>query len=276
MEWYYEQNGAPVGPVAEAEIEAARANGAITAITRVWRQGWPDWKAAAEVWPSSYGPMAVPPPVPHERCAECGVYEPAMVTLNEGLVCSRCKPYLLARMREGVHTRGGTTGAHAVWRDGTAVVVPKDGALPNCCYKCGGEPSTHFQRTVYWHNPWLYVTILASLFIYVIIALIVRKHAKLFFPVCHACAKKHKVKMVIGTVSFIAALILLFVGVAESSEYNSITPQVMPLGIVLLLFSVIWAAAIQFVTAKKMTENYVWLKRAGKPVLDSLPQWPGE
>ncbi len=260
----------------EAQVDAARASGTITPTTRVWHQGWPDWKAASEVWPELASSGVATTPSLQERCSECGAYEPAMVSLNGGLLCSRCKPLLLARMREGVNTRGGSTWANAVWRDRETVVVRKDGVLPNCCYKCGQEPSTHLKRTVYWHSPWLYVTILASLLIYVIVALIVRKQAKLLFPVCASCAKKHRIKMVVGSISFAAGILLLVLGIATSADYNSIAGTVMPIGILLLIFSVIWAASIQFVTAKKMTEDFVWLKRAGKPVLDSLPQWPGE
>jgi hypothetical protein len=30
------------------------------------------------------------------------------------------------------------------------------------------------------------------------------------------------------------------------------------------------------VTARKADATHVWLKGAGKPFLDSLPEWPGE
>jgi len=46
--WYYESNQQPFGPVSKQTIADELKSGKITPQTRVWREGWPVWKALAE------------------------------------------------------------------------------------------------------------------------------------------------------------------------------------------------------------------------------------
>jgi len=49
MQWYYSKNGTQLGPVEEDELRAKLASGEIFAADLVWRDGMPDWQAAAKV-----------------------------------------------------------------------------------------------------------------------------------------------------------------------------------------------------------------------------------
>lgn len=48
MNWYYEKNGSPEGPVEETQIEELVKRGDISPTTRVWNETMPDWLPAAE------------------------------------------------------------------------------------------------------------------------------------------------------------------------------------------------------------------------------------
>src|SRR5687767_13019351 len=75
---------------------------------------------------------------------------------------------------------GQTGSAEAAWRQGDLLVVRKGARLPHACVKCGlpgdGRP---LRRTYYWHEPWVYITILAGLLVYVIIALVLRQSGQI-------------------------------------------------------------------------------------------------
>ncbi len=49
MQWYYSKNGTQLGPVEESELRAKLARGEISTTDLVWREGMPDWLAAARV-----------------------------------------------------------------------------------------------------------------------------------------------------------------------------------------------------------------------------------
>ena len=49
MQWYYSKNGIQLGPVEESELRAKLVRGEVSAADLVWREGMPDWSAAARV-----------------------------------------------------------------------------------------------------------------------------------------------------------------------------------------------------------------------------------
>lgn len=63
--WYYELGGERIGPVADREIAARLAEGAISPATLVWREGMADWKPLAETELAPAGSTSLrPPPMP--------------------------------------------------------------------------------------------------------------------------------------------------------------------------------------------------------------------
>jgi hypothetical protein len=167
------------------------------------------------------------------------------------------------------------TGGHeGPWRDGKYLVVRQDGLMPDACIKCGGEPTTFIRKTLTWHHPAIYLTILIGVLIYVIVALVVRKTAKLQVPVCSVCNARRKRNLAIGWLSFVLSIVL-FIAAANVVESDTVRGWVLFTGFALLLFSLIWAVGIQFILAKKITDEFVWITKAGKKVLEPLPEFPG-
>jgi hypothetical protein len=48
MEWYYDDNGTQVGPLTQEAFYGAVRAGKVLGSTKVWCQGWPDWKTYDE------------------------------------------------------------------------------------------------------------------------------------------------------------------------------------------------------------------------------------
>ncbi len=57
-QWYYAVNGQQSGPVEETELNNLSTQGTINADTLVWKDGMPEWKRYADVFPAA----AVPAP----------------------------------------------------------------------------------------------------------------------------------------------------------------------------------------------------------------------
>lgn len=281
MNWHYEKNGGAIGPLTDAQVESARAGGEIHASTRVWCEGWPEWRSAGEVWPASNAGLpgaASAQPLSLTRCAECGAPHADLVTLGNSLVCPACRPRALEKLREGVPIGRSLSGSGfgGPWRDGKILVVGKGAPLPELCFKCGGTPTKHLNRKLTWHHPAIYLTILVNLIVYVIVALIVRKTEKVRIPVCAACNGRRLRNNVIGTLVFLLSVVLLGYGVSSSGTGSDYSTAFLLSGTLLILFSLLLAFSFQFATARKINDRFVWINKAGKNLLDTLPQWPGE
>lgn len=269
MDWHYEKDGSSAGPVSEAQLQAMRASGEINGNTRVWKNGWPDWQKAVEVWPTEQFATARGPVSP---CAECNRFYPAseLMRIDNVEVCPSCKPTVVDKLRQGV-----TLGA-GPWQDGKQMVVMKDTPLPDKCYKCGAPPVKVLKKTLNWHNPAIYLVLLANVIIYVIVAMCVRKTAKLGIPLCRDCNRARNRKLALAWAGAILGFMLLCAGIAYRSTDPSMSGIIAISGAILLLACLLWAALASTVVAKKIDKTHAWLAKAGRPVLDSLPQWRGQ
>ncbi|WAV92996.1 DUF4339 domain-containing protein [Oxalobacter aliiformigenes] len=61
--WFYEGDGEKKGPVTEKEIGERIHTGTLTAKSRVWKQGFTDWKRVEETELNTYVDKSVPPVV---------------------------------------------------------------------------------------------------------------------------------------------------------------------------------------------------------------------
>jgi hypothetical protein len=191
-------------------------------------------------------------------------------------VCPHCMPGAVAKLREGVPL-GVTGGFDGPWRDRKYLVKSKNGPMPDACIKCGDEPAVHLRKTITWHHPALYLILLLcniGVIAYIITALIVRKKAKLDVPLCAGCAARRKRNLAIGWISFVLSIVMFWLSifVVDSDDAKM---WVALTGGVLILFSLIWAVGIQLVLAKKITDQFVWIQKVGKKMLDPLPEFPG-
>lgn len=132
------------------------------------------------------------------------------------MFCGSCgKQSLVPDARHCGHC-GRTLAFQPVQREGRDLVVWKGGTLPPFCVKCGravhDEP---VRRKFYWHSPLIYLTILASILIYAIVALVVRKRFDLAVPLCESHFRLRRIWMSVAAALMLAAFPALFLGVAS-------------------------------------------------------------
>ena len=281
MDWFYVQNGKQVGPVPVAQFDDLVRSGRITLKTLVWREGLANWQpfGSISVTPPSTALRPPPPPTPAgmppatpgiaAQCVECGRAFPSseMICYGDAWVCGNCKPVFFQRIREGAPLA--STGANA-WRSGMSLVTVSGTALPVRCAKCGGPVTgRHIPRTLYWHQPWVYLLIFVSLPVYVIVSLIVRKKARLSIPVC----EEHRRKRYVAILGGWLLAVLGFVGFVATIVRDN--PVWLLSGMVLVVAGGIlgvWKGML--VSARKIDGDYVWVKGFSKEYLDTLPEFP--
>jgi hypothetical protein len=100
-------------------------------------------------------------------------------------------------------------------RHGSKVTIPaplmgQPATLPPLCVKCGnpadGKP---VEKTFYWHNPAIYLTILLGALVYVVVAMVVRKRIRVRVPLCAQHAQRR------GTFVMLACVLPL-IGIADA------------------------------------------------------------
>lgn len=269
MEWYYEQAGKPVGPISEREMETALEGGTVGPNTRVWREGWPDWRPAGKLASEPTGIQSAEYVSAGNmvRCSECNTYVGEFVQVSGVTVCLACKSQVLEKIREGVHVGGGP------WRDGKVVVNLKGAPMPDACFKCGAPASMRVKKKLSWHPPFYYVLIVVALLLYVLVALFVRKSATVFIPLCAGCAKRHNRRTAMVWSMLVAAIGLFVLAGTVLDGEPAVT--VVIIGVGLVVFDLIWVMATQLVVPDKIDRTHVRLGKAGAGFLEKLPQWTG-
>ncbi len=110
MSWYYANGSERIGPLADADWQAAIASGAVQPDTLVWRDGMTDWLPYRQVSGAARPPGMPPPPgvAGGVVCVECGrSLPPSEVVQIEGrFVCGPCKPLLVQKLKEGIALPG--------------------------------------------------------------------------------------------------------------------------------------------------------------------------
>jgi hypothetical protein len=158
-------------------------------------------------------------------------------------------------------------GESEMWREGKVLVMRKGGDFPDRCIKCNA-PSVAPKRRVSlsWHSPWLYLLILIQILLYAIVALIVRKTAKVHVGLCERHQRRVLWGRVIGWGGLAIEVVLAF---TAASTGNS------DLGIAAVLLALPWLIGFIVVSRlllpKRIDDKYVRLKGCGPDFLRSLP-----
>lgn len=135
MQWYYSKNNSQLGPVEEEELRAKLASGEISTTDLVWRDGMPDWLAAARVPEFSsltalpavpplggvtQSPYSPPQSQPLPAYPQTGIYQGPVIPSNlwQSIVVTLfcCLPFgivaiVYAAKVDGLKARGDIAGA---------------------------------------------------------------------------------------------------------------------------------------------------------------------
>jgi hypothetical protein len=266
MDWYYAEAGQQRGPIAESQLEDMIRSGKKPTSTLVWREGMAQWQpyAALHATTSAAGSMG---PANTAHCAECGQYFSTsdVVRLGNSWVCARCKPVFLQRLQEGAPP----PSAMAVWRSRKLLVVSHGAQLPDRCVKC--NTPAHGQRLVrklYWHSPALYLLILVNLLIYALVAIFVRKKARVEIGICDAHLRQRRLAIGGGWLFGLGGFITFIAGMVIDRGLLGLT------GFIAFLGGLIYGGVVgPVVSAKGIDPDVVRIRGAGRQFLDTLPEW---
>jgi hypothetical protein len=160
-------------------------------------------------------------------------------------------------------------GVRGFWRDGKILVLRMGSLLPNRCVKCNAPAEEPIkQRKVYWHHPVIYLVLFLNVLIYILVALVARKNAKINPGLCANHRKRRYLAIGLGWTGIILGALFAVVG-----GINDI-PAFLLFGIVFLLGSSIAGLIFaRIVFPKKIDKEFVFLKGCGNDFLDSLPDF---
>lgn len=240
-------------------------SGRLPPTSLVWRQGMTDWQPYAATERGAPPVLAGGDTAP---CVECGqVFSTDdLLRYENSWVCAKCKPIFFQRVKEGA----APPASLMLWRSGRVLVMGQGATLPDRCVKCNAPAhGQRLARKLYWHNPYLYLLILASILIYAIVAIIVRKKARVEIGICDSHRSQRRLAIGLGWLLGLGGLVLFIVGV--SNDWH--------VGIDLLCLAafivgmVLGFAKGPVVSAKRIDPQFVWIKGVCPAYLDTLPEW---
>lgn len=168
---------------------------------------------------------------------------------------------------------GMTTPFAGLWRDGNILVMHKLAPFPDICLKSNEPATRRLKRSLTWHHPAAYLAILAHVFIYVVIALIIRKTATIQIPLTDEWYARRQRRMLFSWGGALLS-IALFVASLFAIEREAWAPFVLIGAIFLLLGMMIYGQrACRLVWPKRMTDDYIWLKGVHPDYLARLEPW---
>jgi predicted RNA-binding Zn-ribbon protein involved in translation (DUF1610 family) len=223
----------------------------------------------SEVWMDSdengLVPSAIGPDSKTRTCPMCGQKAQA-----NAVKCRHCGEALPVNV--GLDSRPG----HGIWREGNRMVLSKGAQLPFVCVKTNVPADDWLRRKLYWHRSWIYLLVLISLWLYVIVALIVRRKADIQVGLCRAQVVRRRWVIAGAWLSVVGGIILCIFGIANSRPNNSSWAFAV-LGLVVVLAGALYGAIqSRIVAAVRITEDYAWIKGVNPEFLASLPPFPGE
>ena len=166
---------------------------------------------------------------------------------------------------------------HSIWRDGNRLVMTKDAQLPYTCIKTNQPADAWLRRKLYWHKPWIYLLFLISLWVYIIVALIVRQKADIQVALCRERVVRRRWAIAGAWLAAVAGMVLIIFGIANIQPGDSTGGLVSLAGLIILLAGAIVGATLaRIVIPVRITKEYVWLKGVHPAFLAALPEFPGE
>jgi hypothetical protein len=157
-----------------------------------------------------------------------------------------------------------TTG---LMHDGKVLLLPQDCALPDRCVKCNDDAVLPIkERTVYWHHAGWYLMLLVNVILYVIVALVVRKTAKVSPGLCERHKRKRNVGLFIGWGGA-----LLGLAGAVSAGANDSPGLALSMLLLILVAMITGIIMSRVVYASRIDDRYIRLKGCGP---EFLTQWP--
>jgi hypothetical protein len=171
---------------------------------------------------------------------------------------------------------------HGAWRVGNDLIMTRDAVLPDRCMKCN-EPAGGWvlRKKLTWHPQAYYLLVLINLFLYILVAVIVQKSAKVRFPLCEEHRRRRRWAIAIGWLLGLGGIPVMIAGAALSSSVQGQASDSIAIGgFVAGLVMIVVGLFVGFIGARvattmKIDRNFVWLSKVDSRFLWSLPPYGG-
>ena len=153
-----------------------------------------------------------------------------------------------------------------IWRSNSALVMTKQALLPQRCVKCNAPTQHTLKRNLRWHHPAVYISILGSLLLYLVLALVLSKSATVHVGLCetHLAARKRDI---IITCFLVLVSFASFYFAAMTEDMNLVF-----VGAIAFLGGVIYGIVrTKVVAPQKIDDHYVWLTGVNDNYLQQFP-----
>jgi hypothetical protein len=167
-----------------------------------------------------------------------------------------------------------------VFRLNGKMVMHKQAILPPRCIKTGEPAETAVSKKLYWHHPAFFLVIFLHVFIYVVVALIVRKSMTFAFPLTNKARGKLRMRIAIGVVCLLSAFGAMIGGFAlANNQAQGGGGEVFGFAGLILFFilfitSIVFFYLARLVTPTKITDQFTIVKGVSPEYLAILPDWP--
>jgi hypothetical protein len=155
----------------------------------------------------------------------------------------------------------------AFWRSGPILMTRHAAVLPARCVKCNAELEAPLKKQrFYWHHQAWFVLVLLNAIIYIVVALIVRRHADVTYGLCAPHRQRRKRGILLAVGGLLLSLALIFVGVATSQS------ALLLIALLGFLMSIVIAVVKgRTLLPVRIDKSGAQLKGCGEAFLASLP-----
>src|SRR5687768_5599711 len=161
-----------------------------------------------------------------------------------------------------------------LWRKGKLLVMHKAARLPNRCVKSNVPTERRLKRSLSWHHPLIFAIVLVNLLIYLIVALAVRKTAKISIGLSDKWfAKRHRA-IFIGWTLVLASIGLFVAGIVMVDQNDMYALLFLASFLVFLTGAIYGLLAARMVAPTRITDTHIWLSGVCPEFLRELPEWP--
>ena len=159
---------------------------------------------------------------------------------------------------------------------GNTMVMHRRALLPNRCVKTNGTENLKVKKiTLRWHNPMIYLTILAGLLVYVIVALICTKKATIEVSVSRRILTRRLIFLIATWVCTFVGIYAFGYGIVISgsvSNTDNIGLIIMFSVLMFITAAIVYLIGGRILTASKIDDYYVWIKGVNSEYLSGFPQ----
>ncbi len=164
------------------------------------------------------------------------------------------------------------TSVRGVWRDGSVLVVAHGAKLPKRCIKTNERGFKKKHQELSYTHPMVYIIQLPLILVMAVFAggyVVFHRSRKAELDVYYSknWVQKRKKAIYTGLGILVAGIVLFILTIMFR------LPLLALVGFFCFFGGLIYACKGDSLVAKKIDENYIRLRGAGKPFLDSLPDW---